>query len=225
MKMKIDNQLTKKELNRKRQVMTPLNFGTTFVGIFTRRKKTKSGLKRYYLYTSDKNKLVIASEFHFFGDSYHRISLSSTNFIPSDDHCVGQLYLKEYSASFLGKINHFTDSTKQEDSIRIRYSREYEKVDDTLPREVEVTILPHADTDADDDYTIKQAPFSLFPELYPDINYKDSKKNLLLLVKKDHCFSLAKEYKDEFFFAVSYPLSIFQGFCIAASLFQKLKNE
>ena len=194
--MQIAPQLTVKELNRKRQVMTPLNFGTTFIGIFTRRKKTKSGKKRFYLYTSDQQSLVLASEFHFYGDSFHRISISSTNFIPSDDHCVGQLILKEYSSAFLGKLNHFTDQSRQEDSIRIRYSREYEKVDETLPHEIEVTILPHVDTDEEDDYSIKQAPFSL-----------------------------AKQYKDEFFFAVSYPLSIFQGFCIAASLFQKLKNE
>lgn len=223
--MKISPQLSVKELNRKRQVMTPLNIGTTFIGIFTRRKKTKSGLKRFYLYTSDQQTLVIASEFHFYGDSYHRISLSSTNFIPSDDHCVGQLILKEYSSTFLGKLNHFTDTSKQEDSVRIKYSREYEKVDKTLPREIEVTILPHVDSDEEDDYSIKQMSFSFFSKLYPDVNFQPSKKNVLFLVKKNHCFSLAKQYKDEFFFAVSYPLSIFQGFCIAASLFQKPKNE
>ena len=45
------------------------------------------------------------------------------------------------------------------------------------------------------------------------------------MVKKSHCFSLAKQYEDEFHFTVSYPLSIFQGFCIAISLFQKVKHE
>ncbi|OHT11959.1 hypothetical protein TRFO_18330 [Tritrichomonas foetus] len=276
--------LSAKELNRKRQVMAPLNIGTSFVGIFTRKVKTKSGLPRFYLYTLDQKDLVCASEFHIFGDSYHRISLSSTCFVPSDHRCLGQLVNKEFSPVFLGKLNHFADPNRQVDSIRIRVAREYEKpnlidkskkkktlevptkastkmtesdncysnsnnnnvinikkdnrdinnkkqnddVDDNTTkasRDIEVTILPHVETNEEDDFSIRKRPFKFFHRLFPSVSYVESKKNVLFMVKKNHCFSLVKQFEDEYYFTVSYPLSIFQGFCIAASLFHKVKNE
>ena len=213
-----------KEINRKRQVMSPLNIGSSFIGIFTRRSVTKSGFPRFYVYTLDQNDLVIASELHYYRDLCHRISLSSTNFELNDRYSIGQLKRKEFSPSFIGKLNHFTDNSRNEDSIQIRVGRKFEKETDNF-KEIDITILPHSPNQIEDDFSIVQRPFTSFSKLFPDVKFIESKKNVLFMVKKSHCFSLAKQYEDEFHFTVSYPLSIFQGFCIAISLFQKVKHE
>lgn len=220
--MKVSASLTEKELNRKRQIRAPLEIGQTCIGILTMNEITKSGLKRFYLYTQDQETLIIASEFHNFTEiSYHQISLSSTTFLPKDQHCLGVLVSRQSSSTKIGRLNHFADQTRREACISIRMHREYEIPKHTMKSgesKIRIRMLPHSITDVEDDYSMHQKAFSHFPKFYPEVKFIESKNNVLFVVKNQHCFSFAQLYDEEYFFAVSYPLSIFQGFCIAAAI-------
>jgi hypothetical protein len=128
---------------------------------------------------------------------------------------------------FTGKINHFYDSSRQEDCIQVRQLKEFEKV----PRlgsgiQLEVDTLPCAeDSDDDDSSEIVQFDFANYHRFFPTRQVKGSKRDVLLCVQKKHCFSMAKRESDVFYFAVSFPLSIFQGFCIALSDFHEIRQS
>ena len=101
-----------------------------------------------------------------------------------------------------------------------RYEKD-EKHADSI--QVEVMTLPNAEDDGDD--SIVQRDFANFVKLFPGVRMVESKKNILLCVKRSHCFSMAKVDEDEWHVAISFPLSIFQGFAIALSLFGKTQQE
>jgi hypothetical protein len=71
---------------------------------------------------------------------------------------------------------------------------------------------------------IKQYLFQKnYAKFFPQRQVMDSKRNVLFCLNRKHCFSMAKREGDVFYFAVSHPLSIFQGFCIALSEFHEIK--
>lgn len=220
--------LIPEELARKQRILGFQLDNSSFSGIFVRRRETKSGLPRFYLYSLDLGTLILAAEAHHYGDTMFRISLSSTTFVPKDPHCLGTLINKEYSPWYIGKQVSLYNTGREQETIGIKYLRKYER---TVPfRQMSIIILPddeyyYSDSEEEDQAQIIQIDFAMFPKYNSAINTQKSNKNVLLTQNKRHVFSLAKTSEDEFYFTASSPLSIFQCFCIALSVFKNIQNE
>lgn len=216
------------EVTRKQRIMGPILDRSSFSGVFVRKRETKSGLPRFYLYNQDLESLVLAAEAHHHGDTVFRISLSSTAFVPKDPHSLGSLYNKEYSPWYIGKQLSFINTGREQETIGIKYLRKYERKDQI--KKMSIIFLPedeyyYSDSEEEDQTEIKQVDFKLFPKYISSIKAKSSSKNVLFLQNQRHVFSFGKIDDDEYYLTVSNPLSIFQGFCIALSLFKKIQNE
>ena len=52
-----------------------------------------------------------------------------------------------------------------------------------------------------------------------------SEKNFMMDYENDYCIIFEKLQEEEFYFSIRYPLSVFQGFCIALSTMNKFSSE
>lgn len=204
---------------RKEKLLAQIKKDERFDATIIRRKKSKSGNPRYYIY-NDEEQLQIASEmFSTFQHFDYNISLESNNFDESNPLTFAKLslprYDRIYSAYLFGKeqpVSLFT----------IKYLLYYEKK--SSDRQLLFSF--------DENYKhgeIFQSPCFLesyrdfFPDIAPQVH--KSQKNLLLTMNGKHAFSVAKIYNNEYRMSVSYPLSILDGFLIALSTFKRCLKE
>lgn len=188
----------------------PIN---NFLGIFSKRSKTKSGYPRFYLYSENKNKLILSAESHVFKNARYEISNNSNDFTENSNYYLGRLinHLDQDLCFAKSKISINSNEIKK--NLIIKFSKNDQKIN-FLPNDFPNFLLDQ----------IKFSDFNLFFQLFPNfLNIENSNRNILLTFNNICCFTFAQINKDEYFFYVSKPLSLFQGFCIAISIIRKIK--
>jgi hypothetical protein len=208
---------------RKARICGPVPDGKTYVGVFCRREKSESGHPRYYLFTPDED-LELAAECRAGNDLRFSIALGSVNF----GRDANPLYLGEmtrFGASATYSVTLGTNVGEKAKVLDIRYLCRGEKRPFSASRSVVVTPIG----EVGDQAPLMQMDFrESIARKFPGKEQTAvvSEKNLFLGgADGSHRFSLAKIDDDEYHFAVSGGLSVFQGFCIAATAFYRVRYE
>ncbi|EAX89522.1 hypothetical protein TVAG_372340 [Trichomonas vaginalis G3] len=189
-----------------------------FTAIMTRRKKSKSGKPRYYLYTMDNQNLIICSEYHVNTTIPFRISQNISDFNPE-------------SESYLGKIEHSELSNKytifkkdgSENKIKIATTRFELKFHKTTNHDREMDITLYSDNE--EPIPVNREEFNKIKELYPDLEFIQSMQNIYFKYEGKHCLSLVQIHPDEFLLDIDAPFSIFSGFASSLTTMVKIKGE
>jgi len=210
--MKIDIVEKQKKYN-----IIPQN--TTISGILSRRKNTKGGIPRFYVF-SDQDKLLISCEAHIDHTILFRISGSSLVYEKAHPHYLGKLVLQPNSNIYEGFIPNLANPQLKSSIIQIKYLRDFER--NTGERQM---IVVTSDAEQKQQFKLDQKEFSSIRKIYPDIKIEPSEKNFYLEYEGKHCFSLSKQFDDEYHISIAHPLSLFTGFCLALSTFQKVSGE
>jgi hypothetical protein len=201
----------------------PLPPSETYTGIFSRKKKTKSGHPRFYLFTSTDD-LAIAAECHSSGDLRVSIALGSVNFSESSNPLhLGMMNRGKDSPIYF--VTLCDDHGEPQTVLTVRYLCRWEKRG--LDRSRVMVVTPFEDGVAKQE--LQQLDFrenigKIFPKMECDAE-KSIKNFFLGTADGAHQFSFAKIAEDEYQFAVSGGLSVFQGFAIAVSTFYKTRRE
>lgn len=208
------------DLKRKEMLFKPIPEGQTYTTCLVRRRKSKSGKHRFYIYDSQ-DQLQIAAECDIYNDCYFTISLDAIEFNDSSPFTIGKLTHRRYDTYYYGEI---LQNNAFHKNMTIKYLSSNAKKG--RGRKMEISFEPGF---GPEERLVQSDTFNeTFKTLFPDLSEKmqKSSKNFFIFSEKGrHCFSLAKIYKDEFHLAISNPLSIFDGFLIALSTFHILKNE
>jgi hypothetical protein len=206
------------------ELCSQLPLGVTHTGLFVRREKSKGGYPRFYLY-NDSEDLELAAECHGAGDLKFHIARGSCNFQPTDN----ELYLGDVDRAKDGVVYHCRLRAGLDEPVKVmdvRYLTRYQKKANDNSRYILVTQFEGAEESA----PLAQLDFApSFRETFPvqAANYRLSIRNFFLATANGtgHQFSLGKMDEDEFHFAVSGPLSIFKGFCIALTALYNVARE
>lgn len=187
----------------------------TWSGIFTRNMRSKSGLVRFNLY-DDNEDLVMIAEASGTSEYILRVCYACGSFKKSDPFVIGTGRYR----STTGKWRMFRKVGAQEQKVlKLKLGKISDG--DGLGK----SFRPHV-TRIDDDgreVPIVQAPFlERMTALFPRIAERHQVSNRNVFMESPggkHAYSFAKVDEDEYHFAVSGPLNLFEGFCAASSLF------
>jgi hypothetical protein len=208
---------------RRARLCTPLPTSETYSGIFTRKERSKSGHPRFYLFTPAEE-LELAAECHGSGDLSFPIAHSSVHFSESQNPLfLGLMTRAKDAPTYFVKLR--DDHGEHKDALTVRYLCRWEKR--VLDFSRVMVVMPFANGIAKQE--IRQLDFrdnigKVFPKM--ELDAEKSIKNVFLgTADSGHQFSFAKLAEDEYQFAVSGGLSVFQGFAIAISTFYKTRHE
>lgn len=213
-------ELRPEDIKRRDEVCKKIPEGEMYTTCLIRRRKTKSGKDRFYIYNSN-DQLEIAAECDIYKDCNFTVSLESIEFSKESPYKIAELIHRRYDTFYFAQV--FQGGTFQKYMV-IKFLSHYQKK--SRKRKIQIEFEPISGINeiliqADD---FNESYRSYFPDLCDKI--ESSSKNFLITSEKGNlCFSLAKMYKDEFHLAISSPLSILDGFLIALSTFHILKNE
>jgi hypothetical protein len=204
---------------RRARLCSPLPNGETYVGVFCRREKSKSGHPRYYLFTPAED-LELAAELRADGDLRFLIALGSVDFNADGNPLyLGDMTRFGASATYSARLR---TNTKV---LNVRYLCRGQKKPFNAQRCVIVTPID----EAGERPPLVQMDFRQnFANKFPSIEQTAaiSEKNFFLGdAEGSHRFSLARVEDDEYHFAVSGEISVFQGFCIAMTAFHGVRYE
>ena len=159
-------------------------------GRFIKKNKTKSGCTRYYIYDDDE-KLVVSAEVQRIKPFKCYVSRSSTDFSEQGEHFLGKCKYDDTTTTMRCTAN---DGEQRQIKAKIGHqnktpSPEYQidGITQNLPELV------------GGEWMLGERKYSS-----PDAEFtKDGQQ----------CFSIVKEYEDEYL--ISYNLSLFEGMCLA----------
>jgi hypothetical protein len=209
--------------SRKKRICSPLPDGDTYVGMVCRREKSKSGHPRYFLFTPDED-LELAAECCAGNNLLFSIALGSVNFsADANPLYLGKMTRSGASATY--SVTQRTDAGANAKVLDIRYLWKSEKKAFDASRRVIVTPVG----EAGESPPLVQMDFrENIAKKFPGLEQTTpvSEGNFFLgNADGAHRFSFAKIDNDEYHFAVSGGLSVFQGFCIAATTFHRVRYE
>jgi len=193
------------------EIMNELPKDGVFKGYFSRKIKTKAGVLKYYLYTEDWKTLVL-SAINPYSRNY-MVSRSSIEYDEASDSFVGQL-LSNSSTNSYNAVD-----KNGEKKIGIEYKAIANR--DRLFRQLNV-VVPTQKIIKQRLPVLENGMWTLH---FPEHNGIPSDKNLIIDYEEDFCFMFEKLEQDEFYFSVKWPLSIFEGFCLALSTMKKYLDE
>lgn len=214
------SELQPEDIKRKNILFETIPNGQIYTTCLVRRRKSKSGKDRYYIYDSN-DLLLVAAECDNYNDCFFTISLDAIDFSKSSPYIIAKLTHRRFDTYYFSEI---VQNGMLQRNMTIKYLSYNQKKNKT--RKFNIDFEPDFGTQepiiqADDfDSTFK----AFFPDMYGKID-KSSKNFIVQTGEGNLCFSFAKMFKDEFHLAISNPLSILDGFIIALSTFHILKNE
>ena len=191
------------------EIIKPVPAGQTFSGYFTRRKKTKTGEKQYYLYSLDCENLILSSRFC----GHHKISLSALEFSHTSSSFLSTsrfsgkdvLFADTNGKLYLGvTINSIGEKARLCRGVSIQFYSQNGKIPASQIQQRQ----PKLEGDV---YVLRFPKFAAIP----------SEKNVILDYNGEYCFVFEKMEQDEFYISIRYPLSILQGFDIGLALMKK----
>jgi hypothetical protein len=208
------------DIDAKRQkLLQPLQFGTTYVGTVARKVKTKSGSRRYYVYDENEN-LEMAAECHRLGELKFYIALGSTDFSLTDnDRLVAVMSRHKEGGVYTVRLRGaFFENKEDCGGVEGKYlTIEYLSKGQKKGRCSRSLRFSRANGISLEQYDFREK----IVEKFPDVALKaiKSTKNFILGWNQEHRISFAKMAKDEFHLAVTGPMCVFDGFCLALSTF------
>lgn len=175
----------------------PIEKGKVIEAIFVRRKKTKSGTMKFYLYDENDNSLFLSS------DVNSTVSLSSNDFNRDGMFFCGT-FVKDDNNSYGYSHHHNLEANIQKKSVNIEDT--YFEVSTITLRDGQIL-----------HQKVPKRISGTWVLSFPRIG-QESIKNLILLSDEENTsLVFEKIHEDEFYMSICYPLSIFQAFCIALS--------
>lgn len=213
--------LQPEDIKRKNMLFEVIPADQIYTTCLVRRRKTKSGKHRYYIYDSN-DQLLISAECDIYNDCFFTISLDSSDFNKGSPYIIAKLTHRRFDTYYFSEIVKDNAFIKNMTIKYLTYNQKKDHKKRHLQIEFEPDLGPQNKFIQADDF---DATFrACFPEMYEKIE-KSSKNFVIQTENGKLCFSFAKIFKDEFHLAISNPLSIFDGFLVALSTFHILKNE
>lgn len=193
-------------------IFDPIDENRIFQSSFIRKKKTKNGPTKYYLYSEDQQDLMLVATIDT--TCCFIITQDALNISRKSEYFVGEIVGNRSELTYKGI------DLKGKEQISITFMNNKDKKGNLFFKHVKVQIPG--------DYEILQRQPSYVNGVYV-LNFTEtvipSKKNFILDYHCDSCFSLGKLYEDEHLFIVKNPFSIFQGFCIAIASMKEFSKK
>lgn len=189
----------------------PISSANPFHALFTRRNEKKSQFPRFYLYSIDTEIIYLAAQYK------SELGYTSNPFFHKYTISMDATIFSKKSKSFLGKLK------------RIGRKQVYSGISWHMQPDAKLREVIRLWNNSPNPSQISIPPLGI-ERLLVDLNSKESlpdqevkfdviKTSNSCLIRKDEnlIFELVKidNTTDEFQFTASYPLSIFQAFCIA----------
>lgn len=204
----------------KAQILSPCSQDEQFVGIFVRKRKTKSGKPRYYLYDKPNEDLILCADEET--PTKYVISQSSTDISESNEFFVGNLIGNKKDCQWIGYDCTDTEVSPPREQIRITYAKASDKKQETF-RQVSVVVHPEIKLPQKLPIKIGNKYLMRSPA---GIDGIPSQKNMIIESPEGSSAIVFQKCTDqEFYLAVKKPCSIFQGFCMALSTLKKFGKE
>ena len=192
-------------------------FTEEFRAVLSRRKKSKGGTPRYYLYTQDSRQdLIIAAESYPTYKILFRISASGKEFEKTSEFYLGKIEHNENRPDY--DIYFCPHNGQKQRVLNVRYFRQYEK--DTKERKFQITLIHDGQEE-----TIEMEDFSTFHNDFPRIETRESYQNFYFKYKGKLAFAIYQIEDDEFQIIANEPFNIFLTFAIACTTMVYVKSE
>lgn len=189
-------------------VLKPVPIGEPFRGTVIQKPRTKAGKEQFYLYDSNEELVMVASEpssFQFV------VSQNAHNVIPEGEFYVGTMTGDKSTLTW--RISDYTPK----DQGSITYMRAKEK--DEACRRMSVEIPPGIRLPQRIPSCVNGRYRLSFPT---GVQGLVSEKNIIVEnQERDYCAVFQKEEMDAYVLIVKAPMSLFQGFCLGLTTFRK----
>lgn len=193
-----------------------LNEGEMITCILSKKLKTQSRKMRVYLYTEDRDVLLLTAEANQGYTNMYNISSSCDGYECGTPYFLGYLHSNHNSPKYTVRRANQDGSTI--DLLDIQYLRRHERP--CLERSARIFDL------VDVSNTVKQEFFPSLNKIVTGTHFLESIKNFYFVKEDDsHYFSIGKIEKDVYQVNISGPLSVFEGFGICLSTLQLVPNE
>ena len=191
-------------------------FTEEFRAVLSRRKKSKGGTPRYYLYTQDSRQdLIIAAESYPTNKILFRISASGKEFEKDSKFYLGKIEHGEHNPEY---DVYFCPQSGKKRLLNIRYFRTYER--DTKERKFQITMLNDGQEEL-----LEMEEFANFHQDFPKIETRESYQNFYFKYKGKLAFAIYQIEEDEFQIIADEPFNIFMAFAIACTTMVYVKSE